>query len=433
MKYFTVKIITSLYEKIFHKKISHEVKNFLKNLSYVSIGAIIASIFSFIFNILAGRFLGPSEYGNFAIVQSVAMFLYIPMLLGFSMAMTKYSSENKDFKIQSKIISTTYSLVACLTIASIILYLTLSPYLSTVFRIPRNTFYLSVIFAVLFTLYTLTTTTLQGLFKMKILAFSQPAFTVILLGVFLLFIFGNKISFKYAVYSMYVSYGVVSLVLLVFFLRSYIRFEFDEPWRTILTKYSMLAVIGGLSFVFYTNIDMILINKYMKTADVGIYKAYSLGSINLARSLFLILNMVFFPTASRFKNKKEILKMINKFMPYLMGWGILFIFFCEFMILKFYGTSYSFKVGLSFFFAVAAIIVFAAECYIWLMASVGKKGIKITAFSDVTCGITSVGLNFLLIPILGILGAVISIGVAHLASLSIVIFNRYLLHLEEQD
>ena len=80
-------LINIVYRKIFHEEISSEVEKFIKNLSYVGIGTIIASIFSFSYNILAGRWLGPSEYGTFTLIQSVAMFLYIPMLLGFHTAM----------------------------------------------------------------------------------------------------------------------------------------------------------------------------------------------------------------------------------------------------------------------------------------------------------------------------------------------------------
>ncbi|WP_286681164.1 lipopolysaccharide biosynthesis protein, partial [Methanoculleus sp. DTU007] len=89
-------LTNTIYRAIFHEEISTEVEKFIKNLSYVGIGTIVASVFSFSFNILAGRWLGPSEYGTFTLIQSVAMFLYIPMLLGFHTAMVKYNAEKVD-------------------------------------------------------------------------------------------------------------------------------------------------------------------------------------------------------------------------------------------------------------------------------------------------------------------------------------------------
>ena len=115
-------LINIVYRKIFHEEVSFEVEKFIKNLSYVGIGTVIASVFSFTYNVLAGRWLGPSEYGTFTLVQSVAMFLYIPMLLGFHTAMIKYNAEKDDILRQRCIISTTYILVLLFTVVSLLAY-----------------------------------------------------------------------------------------------------------------------------------------------------------------------------------------------------------------------------------------------------------------------------------------------------------------------
>jgi len=102
--------VSFLYEKILHEKMNDDVKKFFINLSHIGIGMIIATIFSFTFNILAGRILGPSGYGEFTLVQSIAMFLYIPMLLGFNTAMVKYNAEKDDIK-PKWIIQTSISII----------------------------------------------------------------------------------------------------------------------------------------------------------------------------------------------------------------------------------------------------------------------------------------------------------------------------------
>ena len=114
-----INFVTFFYERIFHDKMSDDVRKFFKNLLYVGLGTIVAMIFSFVFNIFAGRILGPSGYGEFTLVQSVAMFLYIPMLLGFNTAMVKFNSEREDLKRQRSIISTTYILVFIFMVVSI--------------------------------------------------------------------------------------------------------------------------------------------------------------------------------------------------------------------------------------------------------------------------------------------------------------------------
>src|SRR5437660_481355 len=106
------------YRHIFREEMSEAVKLFFKNISYITLGTIISALLSFIFNILAGRILGPVEYGKFALVSSIALFLYIPMLPGLNTALVKYVSEKNDFHKQSKIISTAYMVLLPLVITS---------------------------------------------------------------------------------------------------------------------------------------------------------------------------------------------------------------------------------------------------------------------------------------------------------------------------
>lgn len=403
---FVINLINLSYEWVFREKISDEAKTFLKNLSYVAAGTLIATILSFAFNILAGRMLGPTEYGEFTLVQSIAMFLYIPMLLGFSTAMVKYSSEKEDFERQSKIISTTYILVSIFTIASVTIYLIFSSQLSNIFSISPKLFYLSLIFAALFVFYTLTTSTLKGLFKMKTLAIFQPIYAAILLLAFLFFILNNVLSFKSMVYSTFLAYGITSAILLVFFLRKYFGLKFDRSWANTLAKYSVFAIIGSLSFVFYTNIDKILINRYMTIADVGIYRAYCLASINVAGLFWGMFNIVFFPTASKYKNKKTIFNRINKLVPYLIGLGIPFILLCEFVILKFYGGRYPINFLLMLIFAATSILVVWDGLLAWTFDSEGLRGIKLSILGSLTVATLNVLLNIYLIPRFGLYGAI---------------------------
>lgn len=403
---FVINLINFSYEWIFHEKISDEVKSFLKNLSYVAVGTLIAALLSFAFNILAGRILGPIEYGKFTLVQSVAMFLYIPMLLGLSTAMVKYSSEKEDFERQSRIISTAFMLVALFIIASVILYFIFASQLSAIFSTPSKLFNLSIILAILFVFYTITTSTLRGLFKMKTLAIFQPIYAAITLFAFLFFILNNLLSFKSMVYSMFLAYGITGTILLVFFLRKYLRFQFDKFWASTLAKYGMFALIGGLSFVFYTNVDKILINRYMTVADVGIYKAYYLASINVAGLFFGIFNTVFFPTASKYKNKGTLFKKINKLIPYLISLGLPFILLCEFIILKLYGGGYPINFLLMLLFAAASILVVWYGLYDWTFCSQGMRGVKLANLGTITIAILNVLLNIYLIPRFGLYGAI---------------------------
>ena len=103
--------INFVYSKVLHERMSDEATHFLKNLSYVGFGTLIGMVFLFTFNVLVGRLLGPLEYGKFSLVQSISMFLYIPMLMGYHNAMVKYNAEVENYDRQRNVISTTYILL----------------------------------------------------------------------------------------------------------------------------------------------------------------------------------------------------------------------------------------------------------------------------------------------------------------------------------
>ncbi|NQE54741.1 hypothetical protein C5S29_14215 [ANME-1 cluster archaeon GoMg3.2] len=418
-----IKLITFGYERIFHEKMSDEVEKFFKNLSYVGLGTIIATIFSFTFNILAGRILGASGYGEFTLVQSVAMFLYIPMILGFGTAMIKYNAEKEDYNRQRSIISTTYILVFIFTIVSIIIYYLFQSQISNLFSVSAEFIYLAVVFAVLFVFYTLTTSTLRGLHELKKYAIFQPVYSIILLSAFLVFVFIFFISFEAMVFSMCLAYGITGGIILVF-IRKYLRFEFNKHWAGKLASYGSYAIIGGVSSVFYSNIDKILINKYMSVADVGIYRAYNYSIITILMLFIGIFVTVLFPIASKYEGKKIMFKRINKIIPYIIILCLPLMIGSGFIILKLYGGEYTFDLKLALLFGIAGICVSIGTIYGWLMNSVGMQGVKITSFAAIILALANISLNVWLIPLIGIEGAIIATIISYILYIGIVLSKR---------
>lgn len=425
MRNLFINIIKFFYEKMIHKEMTPEFQLFLNNFFYVGIGMIIASIISFIFNILGGRILGPSGFGEYSLIYSVSMFLYLPMILGIVIGMVKYNAEKIDYNRSCDIISTTCILVFIFTSASILVYYFFSSQLSNIFSISQEVFYLSVIFAVLFVFYTLAINILISLHKLKKYAIFQPIFSIILLLIFLIFILFRYISFKSMIFSMYISYGITGFIILIY-LYKYLKLKFNMTWAKELVKYGVFAFIGGLSFILYTNIDKIMINRFMTVNDVGIYRAYILASETLVGAFLSVFITVFFPTISKYKDKMTVFTRINKSVPYFVGLGFPFLIFCEVVILKLFGSQYPIDLKFLIFFAIAGLIILINGFYVWLMNSVGKDGIKITALGGFICAIINISLNFILIPQIGILGSIIATIISYLIYTFVLLIKRNL-------
>ena len=400
-----------IYSKVFHEKMSDETTNFFKNLSYVGFGTFIGMTFLFTFNVLVGRLLGPFEYGKFSLVQSISMFLYIPMIMGYHNAMVKYNAEDENYDRQRNVISTTYILVLISTIISVFIYLIIPQKVLEYFSVPSEMFHISIVFAVLYVIYTLLISTLNGLHKMKIYATIAPIYSSILLFTVLYLVYIKMLAYQSAIFSMFFAYIITSIFMLIY-IRKYLIPKLDTFWANTLTKFGIYSIIGSIVFILYTNINQIFINMYMSTEALGIYNAYSFASVSTAAIFFNIFNSVFFPVASKCSDKTIILKKINKITPYLIGFGIPFMAFTEFVILNLYGSAYTINIPLMISFAIVSILIVYYGIYNWTFCSRGIDGVKLVNKSSILIAVINIILAMYLIPRLGIIGATISTAIA---------------------
>jgi len=403
--------VSFIYGKVFHEKMSEGVTHFFKNLSYVGFGTFIGNAFLFTFNVLVGRLLGPLEYGKFSLVQSISMFLYVPMLMGYHNAMVKYNAEEEKYDRQKNVISTTYILVLIFTTISVIIYLFIPQKILEYFSVSNEIFDLCILFSVLYAVYMLLTATVNGLHKMKAFAMITPIYSTILLFTFLSIAYIKPLSYKLAIFSMLFSYLITSCLILIY-IRKYLTYEFDRKWAHTLTNFAIYSIIGSMTFVLYPNINQILINMYMSTENLGLYNAYSFASVNIASLIFNIFNGVFFPVASKCKDKTVILKRINRIAPYLIIFGTIFIIIVEFIILNIYGSKYTIKIPLLFSFAILSILIVYYGTYNWTFSSEGLDGVKLVNKTSILIAIINVILAMFFIPYLGLIGATISTSIA---------------------
>lgn len=411
------------HEKIFNEKISIEFELFLKRISYVSIGTIVAAIFSSIFNIIAARILDPSGYGTFAIVQSFAMFLYIPMLLGFHTAIVKYCAETNDIDIQRQIISTVYIMVFLLTIISAIFFIMFSTMIGSFFSISENLFYYAILFAIIFVFYTLIKNTLNAIKKFRLYTIFQVVTSFVILLSFLTLITMNNITNKSMIIATLIAYVIVGFIFLIYCIRKFLFFYVDYNLISLLSKFSIVAGVGGLIYSIYSNVDKIILNYYLGVTSVGLYAVYYYSAFTVTIFLTSVFITVFFPIASECKNKIILYRKLNAVIPYLLILGIPFVIFSEIILLFLFGKQYPIDFILIVFFAVAAILVMWYEIYAWLFSSEGIAGAKIILSIQILIAIVNVSLNFILVPINGIQGAVLSIICAFSAGILLIYYH----------
>jgi O-antigen/teichoic acid export membrane protein len=412
------------HEKVFQEKMGTKTEKVVEDMIYVGFGMIIAALCSFGFNILAGRILGPTVYGEFTLIQSISIFVSIPMQMGFATALIKYSAEKDDIEQQRVIISTIYILVFIFANLSLLVYFLFSSYFIEILSIPRKIFQFSVILGLLYVFYTLTTSTLRGLHEMKKYSLFRPVYNILSLLVFLIFFFLYLINLETLVFSVYLAYAATGVLIIVFFIRKYLRLQFDKSWAIRMVRYSTYALIGGVAAIFFTNIDKILIDRFMTLADVGIYGAYYWAFITVSSLVSGVIVTVLFPFASKYEHKEVIFQRLNRIVPIASVLGFPFFVLFGYIVLHLYGRDYPFDLGLALLFCLAGEIIIIDELYVWLMNAVGNKGVRVSSFAAVILAVVNFTLNIALIPLMGLNGAVLAKIISFALGLGIILSRR---------
>lgn len=422
------KLADTVYRRVFNQEMSPAEGDFVHSLFWVGAGSFISTGLGAVFSILGGRLLGPEEYGKFTLIQAIAMFLFIPMTMGFGTAMLKYSVEKAELTRQKSVISTACIITAGFTVISVALMLLFARPLARVFATTPELFRFSIYFAVLYAFFVLAQTTLRSVNRMRAFALSQPVQTGILLVAFALFLLLGRLTFEAMVYSNLIAFALTGLGIYSLYTRHCFTFNFDKAWARTLSRFAFVIIIASIAAAVYGQIGKIIIAHYMAVADVGIYGAYFTATMSIAIMLWTVFNMVFFPTASRYKDKRPLLRRINRLVPLILVLGIPLVMGCGYIILLFYGGEYPFNILWLALFATAAILFIINAFYASLLTSEGPRGAFISSVAAVTTAVVSLGLSLLLVPSIGILGAIVAAIAAYLEGVVVLLWGgrRYL-------
>jgi O-antigen/teichoic acid export membrane protein len=247
---------------------------------------------------------------------------------------------------------------------------------------------------------------------MKKFAVFQPIFGITLLSTFFIFIYILPPSFEAMVYAYYLAYGAIGCIIVIISLKKYLAFRVDRLWLSTAWKYSNFVLIGCLAFTLYSNIDRILINYYMGVVSVGIYGVYYYASFAVTELFSFVFITVFFPTASKILNKTLIYGKLTKTIPYFFILGIPGVLIVQFIILQFFGKEYPIDFPLMILFAITAVLVTWYIIIATFFNSDAVIGIRLNVTGALIIAIVNILLNIILIPQIGLYGAIGATAVA---------------------
>lgn len=399
---------------------------FIGNVSWVLIGNVLHALFQFIINIIAARILTEHDYGliNYAI-SIVALFTSVGTL-GFNGVITKKFAEDENLGgkyLLSAIIGRfviSIPFILCILIIGFIH----SPGDHVLHKV-----LLCQGLTVLYSSGDLFIYWFRYKYKANLVAILRLiAFAIMAIWrIVALLVFNSLIGYVIGT----TGETLIFVILLVYFYvkQSQPKLLFDSSYLINLLKISYPFIFSALLATVYGQTDKIMLESMLNTESVAVYSV----SLTLAGAISIIPTAIiegFRPEILRFKEiDVEIYKRRLRQVYCVVFWTciaycIFITLFAKQIILLLYGNKYLEASGsLSLIVWYTSFSYFGGINNIYMVAENRVKWVQVTTLIG---AITNIGLNFLLIPKMGIVGAALA------SLLTQIITNFVLLYMIKQ-
>lgn len=403
-----------------------QVKVMFKNMSWVMISQLIASVLGFIWTILIARYLGVENYGILGFATSTVGLISVALDLGI----TSYSVRQiaTDYDFASKYLNNIFPLKSFLAISTFALLFIILILL----KFDETTVTITLLFMIN-SIFQNFTGTLNGSFqafeKMKYQGIGNTLATGLLFIFILITIYTNWGLL--GITGAYILANMLGFIYEYFSLNRYIlkpKFEFDKTFCKQLLISSLPFAVTGMLYTVYYSIDVVMLSQISGNYATGIYNAtYRL--ISVLTLFYGIYSSVIYPVMSKyFKNDKRLLvityeKSIKYLMLVMIPLSVATMFYSLDIIQLIYGNQYDAASS-------ALSILIWTVCLLFVngagnsLLTASHKEVTITKIYSMAA-VFNIALNFILIPYLSFIGAAIT---TVLSDILIFIIQKYVIH-----
>jgi len=420
------------------KKINKDVKDILKGAFSSFVFQIIGIILSYLFVYMISHYYGAKTMGIYALMFTVLNIIVLFSKFGLDLTIVKFIgevSETKNFGYIKDIYLKILSMIIPISLLlSVFLYVNASNFANYVFHKPYLTVYIKFIsFGILpMTLRIINANALRGLQEIKRFAFLQNV-SVYLFAIIMLvfFIFLKKTNDSDLDPIIAVLFGLYTSMLISFYLwlnSAKILFYIKEMYITSkeIFKVSFPLLLTSSIMLVYSMSDVIMLGMFRSEQEVGIYNVdYKIGSAGMIFSMAL--SSIIVPKIAAAYKENNILKLRANvmfglklsFMLSLFTYFLILVFSQS--ILRLFGEEFLYgelalKLLLIGFFIKSVFGIFG---YVLEMTHYQKQLVYVSFLS----AIANIALNYFLIPIFGIEGAVIASVISIIVHHGLLIIN----------
>ena len=403
-----------------------QVQTIFKNMSWLLVSQIIASVCGFIWTILMARYLGVDNYGIFGFATSLTGILAITIDFGISNHIVRHIAT--DYDSAPKYLGNALPLKSIFSVGTIIITLII------LILMQANELVITV--TLLFTIEMILKSyigTLNGSFQ----AFEEGKYQGIgntILHVLLLIFILLTIFTDLGLIGIAISYIIANLIALIYeyyVLKKHVikpKFELDADFCKKITLLAIPFAVTSLLYNVYYSIDIVMLTNMVGNYPTGIYNAtYKL--ISVLTIFYSVYTAVIFPVMIKFfKNDEKMLlisfeKSIKYLMLIIIPLAVATVVYSTDIIHFIYGHEYDASSSvLSILIWTVCLLFISGAANTLLNAS--HKEVTVTKIYAMAA-IFNIVLNLFMIPYLSYNGAAIT---TVLSDVLIVILQAYVIY-----
>lgn len=331
------------HQRFFGHGMSSEMREFVGNLSWSFFGGLLASAVMFAVTILAGRWLGPAEYGKYNSLLSLATALAAFFLFGMNTTSVRFLSDPKYAAQQRTILSTALITVCIVTAVITLLLVGLQDWILPTVKQSLPFLVAAILLGFALSLKNMNDGFLRAVNRIKLQSSLRFIEALIVLTVFLAITLGahqyNASSYAYAVIVGAFFFSLVSL----FVLRQLLTGFSGQMFGTMFHGYGKFLIVGSLLSMIVAT-DKFLIGKLVGLPELGLYSAYYAASHLIVAELTALFMNVFWPSLIRNAHSMDaIMQKIQRLFVLLAPLWVALIAVNTSIFLLFFGEAYTFR------------------------------------------------------------------------------------------
>ncbi|MDD5710837.1 MAG: flippase [Candidatus Colwellbacteria bacterium] len=378
----------------------------VKNTFWLSFGEITGRLLRVLIIVFAARILGAAGWGTFSYMTSLAAILTVFSDIGISGVMIREAAKSEEAK---KTYFATSSVIKLVLIAASLVFILFGTDYITGIPLSRGIIYATGILFVFDSLRRFGTSLFRAEERMELEALINIVTQVIIVGIGFLVIF--TLPSPESLATAYAIGAGAGLIITIYFLRDYISKTFSQFNKALIRPIISAAWPMTLASVFgvlLVNIDTVMIGWFYDASQVGFYSAAQKPIAFLYLLPAFIVGGLF-PALARLTQKSisEFTRVLERgiatitLVAYPITLGI--IFTASQIVSVFYGSEYLPAATSMQILALSVLITFPVTVIIHAIFAQNRQREMVPIW--VMGALVNVGLNFYLIPAIGIIGA----------------------------